>query len=374
MQLLKRMEEELADLRSAGLYRRLTLPGGIDFSSNDYLGLAKHPGMAQALQDALRRGLPVGSGGSRLLRGHHPGHEELEERLAGFTGRPSHLLFSSGYEANLAVCSTLIRPGDLVFSDEANHASLIDGIRHCRAQKRIYPHDDLEVLADALEETRGAQARWIVTESHFSMEGTLTKVDALLALAERHGCGVVLDEAHATGLFGSRLAGLAQDRQLHHSPLVVIHTCGKALGCFGAFVSTVPLVREILINRARPFIFSTATPPLLPVLLMKALELLETEPERVQNLMNNVDRFRHAMAEQGLPSGQRSPIQGVVLGSNDRALQAAGHLQSHGFDVRAIRHPTVPHGRARVRIAIHADHRSEQIESLARRIGETLQP
>jgi 8-amino-7-oxononanoate synthase len=374
MQLLKRLEEELAALSSAGLYRRLALPGGVDFSSNDYLGLANHPAMAEALSEALQQGLPVGSGGSRLLRGNHQSHVDLEERLAAFTGRPSHLLFSSGYEANLAVCTTLFRPGDLIFSDEANHASLIDGIRHCRAEKRIYPHGDLDFLGKALAGTRPDQARWIVTESHFSMEGSLTDVETLLALADQHGCGVVLDEAHATGLFGSRLAGLAQDRQLTHSPLVVIHTCGKALGCFGAFVSTVPLVRETLINRARHFIFSTAPPPMLPVLLQKALDLLRTEAKRARDLMRNVDHYRQAMAEHGFPCLHRSPIQPLILGSNERALRAACHLQEQGFDVRAIRHPTVPHDQARLRIAIHADHRSDQIDSLVRHIGEAMRP
>ncbi|MCB9398958.1 MAG: 8-amino-7-oxononanoate synthase, partial [Acidobacteria bacterium] len=333
-----RLTSDLVQLRRAGLGRKLTLPNGLDFSSNDYLGLANHPLLRQLLVEALEKGLPVGSTGSRLLRGHQVQHADLEDNLSAWTGRSAHLLFGSGYDANMGVLATLIQSGDTVFSDEKNHASLIDGIRMTKAKKVIFPHNDLAFLAQAIE-SNPAEAKWIVAESVYSMDGDLCDVRSLMNLAEQTGSGLILDEAHATGLYGSRWAGLSQDLDSSLVPVVVIHTCGKALGCFGAIVSSSHLVRETLINRCRKFIFSTATSPILPVLIQSALHILGREPDRLTRLWDNIRYFSKGLTALSIPAQPESPIFPVVLGSNEAALAAAEAIQAQGLDVRAVRYP-----------------------------------
>ncbi len=249
----------LAELQTAGLLRQMRLPNGIDLVSNDYLGLAGHPSISEAMRAALDD-LPAGSGGSRLLRGHHEIFEIIEERLAAFSGTESALLFGSGYAANIGLLQAVVAPDDLVLSDERNHASLIDGIRLTKAATSIYPHQDLGALEAALQKPRRGRAL-IVTESVFSMDGDQTRLEDVCEIAERGGAGVIVDEAHATGLYGLRGSGRVEELGLRERVLATIHTGGKALGSGGAWVAGSRALRDVMVNRARSFIFSTAPLP-----------------------------------------------------------------------------------------------------------------
>src|SRR5579871_3660144 len=254
----RRVGERLGELKNAGLLRSLHPPKGIDFSSNDYLGLAAHPLLRQAVADSVARD-GCGSTGSRLLTGQRDAFTELERRFAAFKGAERALFFSSGYLANLAVLATLAEPGDVIFSDELNHASLIDGSRLSRASRVIFPHRDPAALAHLLREAPGSGQKFLVTESLFSMDGDLAPLAEYAALCREHDAALIVDEAHAVGVYGTRGSGLLE--MTGAEALISIDTAGKALGVGGAFVSGPAWVVEALIQRARPFIFSTAPLP-----------------------------------------------------------------------------------------------------------------
>ena len=268
-----RLAATLNELREAGLLRQMRLPSGIDLVSNDYLGLAEHPYLTGVMRNAVA-GLPAGSGGSRLLRGHHEIFESIEERLASFTGSESALLFGSGYAANIGLLQAIALPGDLIVSDERNHASLIDGIRLTKASTVIYPHQDLDALDTALRAPRKGRA-FVVTESVFSMDGDLTPLRDVCDIADRRDAVVIVDEAHATGMYGSRGSGRIEELGLRDRVVATIHTGGKALGSGGAWVAGSRALRDVLVNRARSFIFSTAPLPVLGAALGAGLHLVE---------------------------------------------------------------------------------------------------
>ena len=346
----------LAELRAAGLLRQMRLPEGLDLVSNDYLGLAEHPYIKERMAAALAD-LPSGSGGSRLLRGHHEIFERLEARLAGFSGSEAALLFGSGYMANVGLLQAIVSADDLVISDELNHASLIDGIRLTRARVVVYPHQNVAALEAALKSPRQGRAV-IVTESLFSMDGDLTPLSEIADVADRLGAVLIVDEAHATGLYGARGSGRVEELGLRHQVLATVHTGGKALGSGGAWVAGSRMLCDVLVNRARSFIFSTAPLPVLAAALEAGLDLLDREPGRRAEVHRKSALLRQRLAALEITvcgvcgAAGESPIVPIIAGSNEAALALQGGLSAAGFDVRAIRPPTVPPGTARVRATV----------------------
>ncbi len=341
--------EELARLAQQGLLRAMRAPRGIDLVSNDYLGLAAHPALAERMAAAVRE-LGAGAGGSRLLRGHQACFDAIEERLASFSGSESALVFSSGYLANLGLLTTVLDREDLVLSDAQNHASLIDGLRMSGARRLIFPHNDLEAVERALRAPRPRRTV-IVTESVFSMEGDLAPLAELADLAEAYGALLIVDEAHATGLYGAGGAGRVEELGLRARVLASIHTGGKALGSGGAWIAGRAHLRDLLVNRARSFIFSTAPLPVLTAALEAAVYLVEREPERRSEVHRKAELLRSGLKALGVNVGaSASAIVPVIVGKNDAAMALAASLAAAGFDSRAVRPPTVPQGTARLRV------------------------
>ncbi len=329
---------------------------GVDLCSNDYLGLAGDPALKQAVLRAVESSSRIGGTASRLLSGQTESWRQLEEEFAKFAGTEAALFFGSGYAANLGVLSSLATPDDVVYSDELNHASLIDGMRLSGARKVIYPHLDLGALEDALREDEGAPwRRIIVTESVFSMNGDVAPLREMAALAEQFGAAIIVDEAHATGVQGKGGRGIAAECGVLPHVLATIHTCGKALASAGAFVCGPSVIKDHLINHARTFIFSTALPPYFAGQISAALKLAIAMDDEREELLKRASGLNRALKRAGLDTGgTASQIVPVVLGSNADTLQAAQLLQRDGFAVRAIRPPTVPAGGARLRLSLTA--------------------
>lgn len=344
----------LARLGRHGRRRALAPQAGFDFTSNDYLGLAASPRLRAGLAAALERGVPAGSGGSRLLRGNHPEHEVLEIEAAAFFRSPRSLYFGSGYMANVAIFSTLPQRGDLVVIDELVHASVHAGITAGRAQVVAVPHNDPGAFADAIGEWRaggGTGRPWIAVESLYSMDGDKAPLAELMELADRHDGFLVVDEAHATGVFGPQGRGLAHALEGRDN-VAVLHTCGKALGSSGALVCAAAVLCDHLVNHARPFIYSTAPSPLAAAGVREALRILADEPERREALSRLVDFANRQIAESVDLPASGSQILPVLIGDSGSTLRIAGRMQAAGFDVRAIRPPTVPANTARLRVSI----------------------
>jgi 8-amino-7-oxononanoate synthase len=334
--------------------RSLTPRAGIDFSSNDYLALAGCQRMRKAIAAAVEAGTPIGAGGSRLLRGNCAEHESVEAEAARFFGAEAAVFFASGYIANFAVLTTLPQRGDLLVLDALVHASIHEGARAGRAEFRLSAHNDANSIEDVIRTWRsegGSGRIWVVVESLYSMDGDFAPLEALVAIADRHDAFLMVDEAHATGVFGPGGRGLTAAYEGREN-LIAIHTCGKALGAAGALVTTTTLLRDFIVNRCRPFIFSTAPSPLMAVAVQEALSILRDEPERQQRLASLID-FAHR--EIGTRQGWRlsgSQIMPFIVGDNARAMVMAAALQARGFDIRGIRPPTVPAGTARLRISL----------------------
>ena len=341
-------------LRDDDRLRSLTPRAGIDFSSNDYLALAGCQRMRKAIAAAVEAGTPIGAGGSRLLRGNCTEHESVEAEAAQFFGAEAAVFFASGYIANFAVLTTLPQRGDLLVLDALVHASIHEGARAGRAEFRLSAHNDAGSIEDVIRTWRsegGTGRIWIVAESLYSMDGDFAPLEALVAIADRHDAFLMVDEAHATGVFGPGGRGLTAAYEGREN-LIAIHTCGKALGAAGALVTMTKLLRDFIVNRCRPFIFSTAPSPLMAVAVQEALSILRDEPERQQRLASLID-FAHC--EIGARDGWRlsgSQIMPFVVGDNARAMALAAALQARGFDIRGIRPPTVPAGSARLRISL----------------------
>lgn len=363
-----RMASDLDALRRSQRFRTLALPAGINLISNDYLGLSGDPRLAHAVMNAVAESGRVGSGGSRLLGGNAEEWEQTEAEFAEFAGVDAALYFSSGYAANLGLLTSLLRPRDLVFSDELNHASLIDGMRLSGARKVIYPHNDLAQLEEALASHRSdPAAKLIVTESLFSMEGDRAPLAKLLELSRRFGAELVVDEAHAVGVFGPQGRGLAAEAGIERELLAIVHTCGKALGSAGAFVCSGRMLRELLVNRARTFIFSTASPPYLAHQIRAAVAAARAmDAER--NYLHAISRkLRDGLRGEGFDVlASDSQIVPVIAGTNEAALSWAESLRDDGFAVRAIRPPTVPAGRARLRFSLTATLAESDVDHLQR--------
>jgi 8-amino-7-oxononanoate synthase len=384
--------EELAALEAQGLLRSLEplrTPASVEveldgprgaerlvsFSSNDYLGLAAHPEVRAALAEGAQR-WGTGAGASRLVSGDYLPHRELESELAVLEGTESCLLFNSGYAANCGIVPALVSAADAVFSDELNHASLVDACRLSRARVHVYPHGEVAALAEALRAARAAGARrlLVATDTVFSMDGDLCPLREIAQLCEEREALLLLDEAHATGVLGPRGAGLAAALGVADKADVRMGTLSKAAGVLGAYAASSAPVRALLLNRARPFIFSTALPPAVACAALAAVRLL-AGPEgdrRRARLFRSVARFAAGLRELGLEAEERSPIFPIIFGAPDQALRAASALREKGLLVKAIRPPTVPQGTSRLRFALSADHSDAHLEQALSALRETL--
>jgi 8-amino-7-oxononanoate synthase len=382
---LQCLQDQLQQLAAQGLRRQLVVADTpcapevvvngqtrLAFNSNDYLGLANDPRIIASLQEGAAR-YGVGSGASHLISGHSRAHAALEERLASLQAahipQVRALYFCTGFMANLAVLGALAdidRPNCAVFSETLNHASLIDGIRLARVPCQLYPHNDVAALADLLAQSTARQ-KIVVTDSVFSMDGDVAPLRALLALCEQHDAWLLVDDAHGFGVLGGNGHGVLQHLGLHSSNLVYMGTLGKAAGVGGAFVAAHERLIDWMIQRARPYIYTTAAPPALAHALQTSLDILTSDEgdARRQHLQNLIQRFAH---DPRLTHLQRPPsdtaVQPVVLGSNDAVLAASAQLQDQGLWITAIRAPTVPVNTARLRITLSAAHTEAQLERL----------
>ncbi|MGH9414726.1 MAG: biotin synthase BioB [Terriglobales bacterium] len=352
--------------------RRLRQSTGEDFCSNDYLGLSQHPGIRAVMVEALDGGIELGSTSSRLVRGNHAAIVELEAEFAAWQNREAALLYSSGYAAGLGVISALVGRGDIVFSDESNHASLIEGIRASAARRVLVPHADVEALEERLRRypAVGQQRRWVIVESVYSMDGDYAPLEAIAALCAAHNAALIVDEAHALGMYGPEGAGrvAAGGELVQAMAAAVLHPCGKAMGASGAVVTGSRRLIEHLVNHSRSFIYSTAPTPLLAVQLAAAVNVVRREPQRRQQVIERAQQIRTELTAAGIAAAgaPSSPIIPVICGSDEAALRLEAALAAEGLDVRAIRPPTVPEGTARLRITAHASQGAAACSRLVR--------
>ncbi|MDQ3572749.1 MAG: 8-amino-7-oxononanoate synthase [Actinomycetota bacterium] len=372
----------LKELRRGGLHRKLRLVEGpqgprvtldgtevLLLCSNNYLGLADHPRVRQAAAEAAER-YGAGAGASRLISGNMELHRRLETRLAEFEGTEAALLFGSGYMANTGIVAALSREGGVVFSDELNHASIVDGCRLSRAETRVYRHADLDHLEWGLRQA-GDRHTVIVTDGVFSMDGDVAPLIGIHELARRHGARLIVDEAHATGALGPGGRGSVAAAGLSGAVDVVVGTLGKSLGGYGAYACTSAELRDFLINTARPFIFSTAPPPPSMGAALAALSLLESRPGVVEQLRRNGAVLRETLSAEGLDVGRsRTQIVPVIVGSARLALALCERVLDCGSFAQAIRPPTVPEGTARLRLTVMANHRADELQRAAHQIGQ----
>lgn len=377
------LEQHLSALEDQGLYRRMRLISGpqgarvlldgkpvLVMCSNNYLGLADHPRVREAAADAARR-WGVGSSGSRLISGNMTVHRRLESQLAEFKGTEAALLFGSGYMANSGIIPALSQAGEVIFSDELNHASIVDGCRLSRAETFIYDHGDLEHLAWGLRQARG-RASLIVTDSVFSMDGDIAPLEGIVELANGHDVRVMVDEAHGTGTVGPDGRGVVAALGLTSEVDVIVGTLSKALGAYGAFAACDTQMARFLVNSARSFIYSTAPAPPVVAAAAEALEILVEQPRRVTRLRQNAEFFRRELARRGFEvaenTGDRSAphIVPLVIGSPERAMKMSAEALERGVFAQAIRPPTVPDGMSRIRCAVMASHKPDELTAAAK--------
>ncbi|MBI0473842.1 8-amino-7-oxononanoate synthase [Sphingomonas sp. MA1305] len=367
-------QDDLARLAAVDRLRQLRPRAGIDFASNDYLGLAASSRLREAVAEALARGVAVGSGGSRLLRGNDPEHEALEAEAAVHFGSETALFFATGFAANQALFATLPQPQDLIVHDAHVHASAHDGMRLGRSPRVAAAHNDADAFDAAIRRWRrdgGTGTPWIAVESLYSMDGDVAPLDDLAAIADRHDAMLVIDEAHATGVFGPEGRGLAH--RLHaRSNVVTLHTCGKALGAEGGLVCLSATLRDFLVNRGRSFVFSTAPSPLMAAAVRESLRILADEPERQVALRALVTHAADRLTPLGIPA-TGTQIVPVILGSDGAAVARAAALQATGFDIRAIRPPTVAPGTARLRLSITLNVDAAAIDALGDALAAALE-
>jgi 8-amino-7-oxononanoate synthase len=383
---MKQLEADLAQRRADGLYRKRRIidsPQGVEtsidgkrllsFCSNDYLGLANHPQIKQALVDALDE-YGVGSGAAHLINGHSRLHERCEQRLAEFTGRERALLFSTGYMANIAIASALLGRNDQIYQDKLNHASLIDSAKLSDAKLIRYRHNDLRQLEVLLSDGRRDHRRLVMTDEVVSMDGDCADVDTLSRIAAEHGAWAMVDDAHGFGVLGERGAGLLEQLGLNQQQVpILMATLGKAVGTAGAFVAGSEVLIETLIQQARPYIYTTASPPAIASATLKSIDLIEGETWRRDKLNESIAYFRRqaeTLDVELMPS--QTAIQPLVIGDNHRTLQLSEALFEQGIHVTAIRPPTVPVGSARLRVTLSAAHEREHIDRLIAKLKSLL--
>lgn len=340
----------------------------INFSSNDYLGLAADLRVAESLRSAVET-YGVGSGASRLIVGDSLAHAMLEKRIAQLMSTEAALVFNSGYAANTGILSTLLGKQDVVFSDELNHASLVDGCRMSRAKTVVYPHGDVDALKKLLTEHPGRR-RMIATDAVFSMDGDWAPLKALVELAEESGAALLVDEAHALGLFGKLGAGLSEELGIADRVDVRMGTLGKAFGCFGAFAATTPHIAELLMNRARSFVFSTSLPAALCLAAETAIDVSMNDETLRARAWRNIRKFAEGLRGLGIRREPSSAIFPIIVGEPDEALALSRQLRDRRILVKAIRPPTVPEGSSRLRVSISAAHTEGQVELLLKTLKE----
>ena len=367
--------DEINNLKKKGLYRELRNVEGeqdnsvlingkrvLMFSSNNYLGLANHPGLKKASMDAaLYYG--TGSGGSRLISGSMEVHRTLEKELALFKGTDGALLFSSGYHANVGAISALAGEGDLILSDEFNHASIVDGCRLSRGEVRVYKHGDMNSLKEILRRSSKFKRRLIVTDSVFSVDGDIAPLPDIVDLAEKYSALVMVDDAHGTGVLGKKGKGAIEHFGLEGKVEIQMGTLGKALGSFGAYIAGSEDLIQYLVNKTRSLLYTTALPPSVCGSALAALKILGERPELVSQLRNNANYFRKGMRDLGYPiSESGTPILPLILRDPFVTMNMARSLFDEGVYVQGIRPPTVPEGTSRLRITLMASHTREQLD------------
>ena len=382
------VDQELEALREKGLFRTLRELQGpqqarsvfdgrevINLSSNNYLGLTTHPRLVEAAIRATEK-YGAGSGSVRTIAGTMTLHEELEEKLAAFKHTEAALVFQSGFTCNSGIIPVLVEQGDAILSDELNHASIIDGIRLTRAERKIWAHADLDALETALQETQAARRRLIITDGVFSMDGDVANLPGIVDLAERYGAMVYVDDAHASGVFGRNGRGTIDHFNLHGRVHVQVGTLSKAIGSLGGYVASTHGLRDLLIQRGRPFLFSTSHPPSVTASCIVALDVLQEEPQLIDRLWDNTRYFKEGLQRLGLNIGaSQSPITPVIAGEGRKATRLSDRLFEEGVFAQAIGYPTVPDAKSRVRTIVTATHtRTDLDQALAafEKVGNEL--
>lgn len=360
-------QEKLSHLKNKNRLRKLHLPNGIDLTSNDYLGMATHPALKKIAIEELQNGIDIGAAGSRLLRGHTQHHANLEEFANQYFNAGATLYFSSGFQANYALLTTLPQRGDIVLYDSLAHASMRDGFKAGNAKTFKFKHNDLNELESRLKKNQyKAKTFWIVVESLYSMDGDTAPLNEIYNLAERYNAYLIADEAHATGIYGEKGKGLCWDiiQKRGYERLITLHTCGKSIGVAGGLVCASKEIIDYMINTARPFIYSTAPMPLQALLVQKSLEILSSDDgdKRREKLLKLCETAK------ALFGGAGTQIIPIILGDDEKALNIAQRLQKQGYDIRAIRPPTVPEGTARLRLSLSSELQTETLKSIKENI------
>jgi glycine C-acetyltransferase len=369
------LSDELNALRDQGLYRRTRVlddeqkahtsvdhKSVVNLSSNNYLGLTTHPRLKEAALEAVRT-YGAGTGSVRTIAGTFSMHERFEEKLARFKHTEAALVFQSGFTANVGVIASILGEEDVVISDELNHASIIDGIRLTKASRRIYRHADLDDLEKALKETQSARTRLVVTDGVFSMDGDIAPLKEIVELCERYDAIVMVDDAHASGVLGKNGRGTVDHFGLHGRVHIQVGTLSKAIGVLGGYVAGSRTLRDYLIHRARPFLFSTSHPPAVTAACSAAIDVLLEEPELIDRLWENTRFFKEGLRKLGFDIGDsQTPITPVIVGEGAKAMALSDALFEEGVYAQGIAYPTVPKGKARVRTIVTATHTREDLQ------------
>ncbi|SFG53067.1 glycine C-acetyltransferase [Planifilum fulgidum] len=372
---LEHLEREIETWRQEGVFRPLTeieseqgsrvvIRGKevIQLSSNNYLGLTTHPRLKEAALEAVRT-YGAGTGSVRTIAGTFSMHERFEEKLARFKHTEAALVFQSGFTANVGVIASILGEEDVVISDELNHASIIDGIRLTKASRRIYRHSDLDDLEKALKETQSARTRLVVTDGVFSMDGDIAPLKEIVELCERYDAIVMVDDAHASGVLGKNGRGTVDHFGLHGRVHIQVGTLSKAIGVLGGYVAGSRTLRDYLIHRARPFLFSTSHPPAVTAACSAAIDVLLEEPELIDRLWENTRFFKEGLRKLGFDIGDsQTPITPVIVGEGAKAMALSDALFEEGVYAQGIAYPTVPKGKARVRTIVTATHTREDLQ------------